>query len=140
MAIKPDMLESFNDDDVREIRGLCDKVLKSRDDDRKAKAMEQARMTLAAVGLTLKDLAGVKAKPAKGSSYKGGHSYQHPTNKALVWQAKGKKPKWLVELEADGERAIELPANDNIAAAAANDNFRAVSKREGGTAREVVNG
>lgn len=107
MAIKPDMLESFNDDDVREIRGLCDKVLKSRDDDRKAKAMEQARMTLAAVGLTLKDLAGVKAKATRGPLYKGGHTYQHPTDKTLLWAAKGKKPGWLRELESRGEEAIE---------------------------------
>jgi len=131
------MLDGLTDDDVREVRALCDKVLKSRDDDRKAKALESARATLAAVGLTLKDLAGAKTKAIKGPMYKGGHTYQHPTQKALLWQAKGKKPKWLVELEADGDRAIELPANENIAAVPANDNTRAVSKREGGTAREV---
>jgi DNA-binding protein H-NS len=102
------MLDGFNDDDIREVRALCDKVLKSRDDDRKAKAMEQARATLAAVGLTLKDLAGARAKAAKGPSYKGGHSYQHPTQKGLVWQAKGKKPKWLVELESEGGAAREV--------------------------------
>jgi hypothetical protein len=33
--------------------------------------------------------------------------YQHPTNKALVWQAKGKKPKWLIALETDGDKAME---------------------------------
>jgi hypothetical protein len=104
------MLDGFNDDDVREVRALCDKVLKARDDDRKAKALEQARATLAAVGLTLKDLAGSKAKGSKGPVYRGGLTYQHPTNKALIWQAKGKKPKWLVELESEGERPIEMVA------------------------------
>jgi hypothetical protein len=109
------MLDGFNDDDVREIKALCDKILKARDDDRKAKALDQVRATLAAVGLTLKDLAGSKAKASKGPVYRGGVSYQHPTNKALIWQAKGKKPKWLVELEAEGQKAIELmtAANDN---------------------------
>ena len=108
--IKLDMLDAFNDEDVREVRALCDKVLKARDDDRKSKAIETARATLAAVGLTLKDLVGAKAKAAKGPQYKGGHSYQHPTNKALIWNAKGQKPKWLRELETEGERAVELQA------------------------------
>jgi len=102
------MLDAFNDDDIREVRALCDKVLKSRDDDRKAKAMEQARATLAAAGLTLKDLARARAKTPKGPQYKGGHTYQHPTNKTLVWNAKGQKPKWLRELEADGGIAREV--------------------------------
>ena len=85
-----------------------------RDDERKAKAMDEARATLAAVGLTLKDLAKAKAKPVKGPQYKGGQTYQHPTDKTLIWAAKGKKPNWLVELEAKGGSAIEISANDNI--------------------------
>ena len=129
MAIKVDMLDAFNDDDIREVRALCDKVLKHRDDDRKAKAMEQARATLAAVGLTLKDLAGARAKAAKGPSYKGGHSYQHPTRKELVWQAKGQKPNWLRELESAGSTAVELAASDNAAKVAANDNAITAAKR-----------
>jgi DNA-binding protein H-NS len=106
--IKADMLDAFSDEDVREVRVLADKVLKRRDDDRKDKALEQARATLAAAGLSLRDLARVKAKPNKGPSYKGGHSYQHPSNKALTWNAKGKKPKWLVEMEAQEEKPLEI--------------------------------
>jgi DNA-binding protein H-NS len=108
------MLDAFDDDQVQEVRALCDKVLKFRDDDRKSKATEQARAILAAVGLSLKDVAGAKAKASKGPSYKGGHVYQHPTDKTLVWAAKGKKPGWLVELEARGGVAVEIPANDNV--------------------------
>lgn len=106
--IKVDMLDAYNDDDVREIRALCDKVLKLRDDERKAEAMEQARATLAAVGLNLKDLVKAKIKTAKGPQYKAGQAYQHPTNRSLVWRAKGQKPGWLRDLEADGAKAIEL--------------------------------
>jgi DNA-binding protein H-NS len=109
MMIKADMLDAFSDEDLREVKTLADKLLKNRDDERKDKALEAARATLAAVGLTLKDLGKAKTKTAKGPQYKGGHSYQHPGNKTLVWNAKGQKPKWLRELEADGERAIELP-------------------------------
>lgn len=134
------MLDSFNDEELREVKVLADKLLKQRDDDRKDKALENARATLAAVGLSLKDLVKAKTKAVKGPLYKGGHTYQHPTNRALIWQAKGKKPKWLVELEAAGDKAVELAANDNIPLVAANDISRAVSKRDGGSAREVVNG
>lgn len=115
--IKADMLDAYSDEDVREVRTLCDKVLKSRDDDRKAKAIDEARATLAAAGITLNDLARAKMKHVKGPIYKGGVSYQHPANKALVWNAKGKKPGWLVELEARGQRAVALAANDNLPAA-----------------------
>lgn len=106
--VKADMLDAYGDDDVREIRSLCDKLLKTRDDDRKEKAMDEAREMLAAVGLTLKDLAGAKAKVAKGPQYKGGHVYQHPTNKTLVWRGKGQKPGWLRELEAEGGTVREV--------------------------------
>jgi hypothetical protein len=46
---------------------------------------------------------------AKGPVYKGGHSYQHPTNKALIWKAKGQKPNWVRELETQGIKPVELP-------------------------------
>lgn len=115
--IKPDMLDAFSDDEIREMKTLADNILKRRDDERKAKAMERARETLAAVGLTLKDLAKGKIKPAKGPQYKGGCVYQHPANKALVWNAKGQKPNWLRELEREGGKATQRPepANDNAA-------------------------
>lgn len=60
------------------------------------------------MGLTFKDLARAKAKPVKGPQYKGGHSYQQPTDKTLVWNAKGQKPNWLRELEAKGGSTIKL--------------------------------
>ena len=112
--MKTDMLDTFNDEELREVKVLADRLLKQRDDDRKDKALEEARTTLAAVGLSLKDLVKAKTKPGKGPSYKGGHAYQHPANKALVWNAKGQKPKWLRELEAEGEKAVELAANDAV--------------------------
>ena len=112
--IKADMLDAFNDEEIREVKVLADGVLKRRDDERKAKAMEAARATLAAVGLSLKDLAKGKIKAAKGPIYKGGHTYYHPTNKTLSWNAKGQKPGWLRELEATGERAVEVAGNDNM--------------------------
>jgi hypothetical protein len=106
--IKADMLDAFSDEDLAEVKVLADKLLRHRDEERKSKALDEARATLAAVGLSLRDLSMAKLKPAKGPSYKGGHTYQHPANKSLVWNAKGQKPKWLRQLEAEGEKAVHV--------------------------------
>jgi len=107
--MKPDMLDGFEDAELREVIARAETLLKQHDTERKEKAMGEARATLAAVGLTLKDLNGKGRKALKGPAYHSGHHYQHPTNKALVWNGKGKKPHWLGELEAEGVKPIELP-------------------------------
>src|SRR5208283_5416727 len=109
------MLDGLNDDELRAAIRQAEGILKQRDDDRKAKARSDARALLASVGLSLKDINGrSRTRPAKTPAYQGGHLYQHPANKALVWNAKGQKPKWLRDLEGEGGKAVEInPANDN---------------------------
>ena len=107
--ITSSMLDALQDDELRVVIEQSQELLKQRDDERKAKALSDARAMLAAAGLTLKDLNGKgKSKAAKGPVYHGGHTYQHPTNQALTWTAKGKKPGWLVELEGQGKAALEV--------------------------------
>ena len=119
--MKLETLDTLNDEELQAVIEQARGLLKHRDDDRKANALEQAKALLASVGLGLKDLNRAKGKTAKGLTYKGGHSYQHPANKGLIWAAKGKKPGWLVELEAQGGKAVDItPANDN--GVTANDN------------------
>jgi hypothetical protein len=105
------MLDGLNDEELRGIIGESQRLLKKRDEERKAKALSDARTLLASVGLSLKSLGGGKGKKKAGEGplYKGGHLYQHPTNKALVWNAKGQKPNWLRELEGQGGKAVEVP-------------------------------
>jgi len=67
-----------SEDDAKQVRDLADNVLERMDENRKAKALEEARATLAAAGLTLKDLGKAKMKPNEGPLYKGGHTYQLP--------------------------------------------------------------
>jgi hypothetical protein len=110
-----DSLEKLADDELRAVAARCDELLAQHDRQRKDKALEEARAILAGAGLNLRDVANGKPKNgSKGPVYHGGRQYQHPTNKALIWTAKGQKPGWLRELEAQGMRAIEAPANDNI--------------------------
>ncbi len=111
-----DWLEKLEDSELRAVIARAEELLALHDRERKAEALGKARALLESVGLSLKDVAGKKTKHEAKLTYKGGHSYQHPDNKALVWAAKGKKPHWLCELETAGGKAVEIaPANDTVA-------------------------
>ena len=110
-----DLLEKLEDGELRAVIGKADELLKRHDTERKDKALSEARATLAAVGLTLKDLGRKSPVKSKGPIYHSGRTYQHPGNKALTWTGKGKKPAWLTALEADGGKAIELSSRSTIA-------------------------
>jgi DNA-binding protein H-NS len=99
-------LNDLQDDELRTVIEQSQGLLKQRDEDRKAKALNDARALLASVGLNGKG----KSKTGKAPAYHSGHTYQHPANKTLVWNGKGKKPNWLVTLEAEGKQALELAA------------------------------
>jgi hypothetical protein len=107
--VKLDMLDDLKDEELQAAIERAQALLKQRDEDRKAKALGEARTLLASVGLTLKDLNGRnRTRASTGPAYHGGHLYQHPANKTLTWNAKGQKPRWLRELEAGGGRPIEM--------------------------------
>ena len=115
--MKLDTLETLNDEELQAVIARSDELLKERDRQRKNEAVEKARAILAVAGLSLKDVAAgktAKNRNGKGPVYHAGKQYQHPTNKALNWNAKGQKPHWLRELEASGGKAVEAPANDNL--------------------------
>ena len=103
-------LNALQDAELQTVIEQSQGILKQRDDDRKAKALEEARALLASVGLSLKDVAAGKPQKngGKGPVYHGGHTYQHPSDKTKVWNAKGQKPTWLRELEASGGKALEV--------------------------------
>ena len=107
--MKLDTLNELNDEELQAVIARSDELLKQRDRERKEKAMEEARAILAGVGLNLKDIAKPHKNGNKGPVYRAGRQYQHPANKNLTWNAKGQKPTWLWELEAQGGKAVELP-------------------------------
>ena len=117
--INPGTLDALSDEELRDVITQSQGLLKKRDEERKAKALSDARALLASVGLSLKSLNGkARQKAGKAPLYKGGRLYQHPENPALVWNAKGQKPNWLRELEGQGGKAIEVEAvKDNATAA-----------------------
>src|SRR5579863_446860 len=113
-----DSLEKLADDELRAIIARAEELLAQHDRQRKDKALEEARAILAGAGLNLRDVASGKSGNghAKAPAYHGGRHYQHPADKTKVWAAKGQKPQWVRELEAEGRRPIELPANNEFPA------------------------
>jgi hypothetical protein len=109
--VKIDSLSELKDEELQAVIARSNELLIERDGQRKEKALEEARAILAGAGLSLRDVAAGKSKAAnaRGIVYHGGRQYQHPSNKALIWTAKGQKPNWLRELEAEGRRAVEMP-------------------------------
>lgn len=123
--ISTSTLDALQDDELKSVIEQSEGLLKQRDETRKAKALDDARAieakaleakraVLASAGLSLKDLGAKRRPKGKAPFYHAGHAYQHPANKDLVWNGRGKKPGWLVELEAGGGEALEVaPANDD---------------------------
>jgi hypothetical protein len=106
-----DSLEKLGDDELQAVIDRSNELLKERDRQRKDKALDQARLILTGAGLSLRDVATGRPNKngnGKGPVYHGGKQYQHPTNKTLIWNAKGQKPNGLRELEASGGKPVEL--------------------------------
>src|SRR5271156_5297304 len=93
-------LDALNDGELRAVIGRANELLKAHDEERKAKAvadaralkakaLTDARAVLASVGLSLKDMGAKKARSGKPPAYHIGRNYQHPTNKNLRWSGKG---------------------------------------------------
>ncbi len=80
-----DTLDTLSDNELKTVIGRSQELLTARDEERKVKAIAEARSLLAAVGLTPMDLAGkgkgAKHGTAKAPTYHSGQQYQHPTNK-----------------------------------------------------------
>jgi DNA-binding protein H-NS len=118
-----DGLEKLGDEELQGVIGRVQGILRERDMKRKDNAreearakLEEARAILLRAGLAPTELT-ARRKPQRSRSasangktlvYKGGHQYQHPARKDLIWNAKGKKPGWLTALEAEGGKAVEV--------------------------------
>lgn len=111
--MKLETLETLKDEELRAVICCAEELLKQHDRALKEKALKEARTILEAAGLSLRDISskGKSERPGKTPVYHGGRRYQHPVNKELVWTAKGQKPNWLRQLEKEGGRAVEQPAD-----------------------------
>ena len=70
--IKLDLLDALSDSELDQIEAYSQALKQRRDEERKAKAMDEARAILAAAGISLEELNGKKkGRPAKGGKKSG---------------------------------------------------------------------
>jgi DNA-binding protein H-NS len=102
-------IEKLSDDELEALAARAHEMLKSRQGQKRHEAVEQARSLLESVGLTFRDaeqLLGKERKkgPTTKPQHRQGSRFVNPADPGQTWTAgKGRKPKWLTELEARGE-------------------------------------
>lgn len=105
--MKLDSLNELKDEELLAVIGRSQELLKQRDDERKAKALSEARTLLASVGLSLKDLGGKKVAKKDGWKPSQGRLYQHPDDPGKTWNGRGPHPGWVNDLIASGRHPKE---------------------------------
>ncbi len=102
-------LNPLKDEELKDVIKRAEDLLEERKEARRQKAIDDAKASLAAVGLTFRDVGTQPSKRARKASaaLPGGQRYVNPANPSQVWiSGRGRRPKWLAELEAKGK----LPA------------------------------
>jgi hypothetical protein len=102
-------IKSAGNEELEEISALALAELEERRRKRREEAMAEIRRIAGAEHISVK-FDGKPKKNARTPLYRSGRHYQHPTDKALLWTAKGQKPNWVRALEAEGRRPVEIPA------------------------------
>lgn len=104
-------------EELEQMVALAQSEIEERRRKRREEAMAEIRRIAGTEHIAVRFDARPKPKKAgKAPVYQGGRHYRHPSKPDLIWNAKGQKPNWLRELEAEGRRAVELPpepVNDN---------------------------
>jgi DNA-binding protein H-NS len=102
-------IENLSDAELEALAARAQEMLKVRQGQKRQEAIEQARSILEAVGLTFRDAEQMaererKRNPVVKPQHRQGARFVNPANPEQSWTAgKGRKPKWLTELEAKGE-------------------------------------
>jgi DNA-binding protein H-NS len=86
--------------DLRTLQEQVRQEMVKREHEEVAKAREQIFAIAQSVGIPIKELIGRQAhvKLAKSEM-----RYNHPSNTALHWSGRGRKPKWIKEWIASGQ-------------------------------------
>lgn len=97
-------LSALSSTDLRALQEQVKQELKKREQQDLAKAREQIMAIAQSVGVPLKELMSVQARPVKtGTAGKVAVRYRHPADAALQWTGRGRQPKWVQEWLASGK-------------------------------------
>lgn len=107
MAI-PD-LQQLSIEQLEQLLEDANALLVIRVRERKTQAMAQARAILEEAGVSARELARTKVEKRPGLALKQGSKYSNPAKPDEIWIAgKGRRPKWVAELEARGIQPQEV--------------------------------
>lgn len=109
-------LQKLSDDQLQDVIAAAGKIIEARREEKRRKAIDEATARLAEVGLTFRDLAKLRTKPAKSdraarAKLKPGDRYVNPADASQEWVVgRGRRPKWLNALEEKGAMPQPAPA------------------------------
>ena len=93
-------LNSMSLDQLKKLKKDIDKAITSFEARRISEARKALEAKAAELGVSLADILG--ATPAKRAKAAVAAKYAHPENSALSWSGRGRRPQWIIELEAKG--------------------------------------
>jgi DNA-binding protein H-NS len=93
-------LNSMSLDQLKKLKKDIDKAITSFEARRISEARKALEAKAAELGVSLSDILG--ATPAKRAKAAVAAKYAHPENSALSWSGRGRRPQWIIELEAKG--------------------------------------
>ncbi len=96
-------LDSMSRKELVKLRADVDKAIATVADRERRAALEAAERVAAEHGFSLSELTGAAAaKAARGGKPKSPAKYRNPANGDETWSGRGRKPRWILEVEAAG--------------------------------------
>jgi DNA-binding protein H-NS len=93
-------LNALSLDQLKILKKDIDKAISSFEARRIADARQALEAKAAELGVSLAEVLG--GKPFKGAKAAVAAKYAHPENPSLTWSGRGRTPKWIADLEANG--------------------------------------
>jgi DNA-binding protein H-NS len=93
-------LNALSLDQLKKLKKDIEKAINSFEARRIANARQALEAKAAELGVSLAEVLG--GKPFKGAKAAVAAKYAHPENPSLTWSGRGRTPKWIADLEANG--------------------------------------
>lgn len=93
--------------DLQQLEADIEVEIKKRDQQKFAEARLQILAIAQSVGIDVKDIMG-KTTAKKPSSKPVAAKYRNPTDAGQMWSGRGRKPKWVEALLAEGKNLVDL--------------------------------
>lgn len=98
-------LSGYNLNELRSLGSDVEKAIKERQQQDVQKAREQVLAIARDAGISVEDLLAARSKkPNKAGGQKVRAQYQNPKDLSQTWTGRGRKPKWVAEALAGGQK------------------------------------